>query len=67
MNISGTGSLPPRRQHLKIQHTRLNMRACCEYLDQLNEVSRLQDRPLNAELQWAELLLWWYGGAGYTR
>jgi hypothetical protein len=53
--------------HLKIQHTSLNMRACCAYLDQLNQVNRLQDRSLNAELQWAELLLWWYGGAGYTR
>ena len=63
MNISE----PAAKAHLKIQHTRLNMRACCEYLDQLNEVNRLRDRPLNAELQWAELLLWWYGGAGYTR
>lgn len=55
------------KAHLNIQHTRLNMRACCAYLDQLNQVNRLQDRSLNAELQWAELLLWWYGGAGYTR
>lgn len=53
--------------HLKIQHTRLNMRACCDYLDHLNEASRLQDRSLNQELQWVELLTWWYGAAGFTR
>jgi DNA polymerase-3 subunit delta' len=66
MNISEPAA-SAAKAHLKIEHTRLNMRACCEYLDQLNEVYRLQDRSLNAELQWAELLLWWYGGAGYTR
>jgi hypothetical protein len=55
------------KAHLKIPHTRLNMSACCTYLDQLNQASRLQDRSLNMELQWVELLMWWYGAAGYTR
>lgn len=55
------------RAHLNISRTRLNMRACCDYLDQLNEASRLQDRSLNQELQWVELLTWWYGAAGFTR
>jgi DNA polymerase-3 subunit delta' len=66
MNISGSPAATVKA-HLKIQHTSLNMRACCEYLDQLNQVNRLQDRSLNTELQWAELLVWWYGAAGYTR
>lgn len=66
MNISEPAATA-MKGHLKIQHRRLNMRACCEYLDQLNQVNRLRDRPLNAELQWVELLLWWYGATGYTR
>ena len=55
------------KAHLNISHSRLNMSACCDYLDQLNQASRLQDRSLNPELQWAELLMWWYGSAGYAR
>jgi DNA polymerase III subunit delta' len=55
------------RPHLNISRTRLNMQACCAYLDQLNEVNRLQDRSLNQELQWVELLTWWYGAAGFVR
>jgi DNA polymerase-3 subunit delta' len=55
------------RADLNISRSRLNMRACCDYLDQLNEANRLQDRSLNQELQWVELLTWWYGAAGFTR
>lgn len=66
MNVSEPAAIAVKA-HLKNPHTRLNMRACCDYLDQLNELNRLQDRPLNPELQWSELLMWWYGGAGYTR
>jgi DNA polymerase-3 subunit delta' len=66
MNVSEPGAMAVNAR-LNIPHTRLNMAACCEYLDQLNEVHRLQDRSLNAELQWAELLMWWYGSVGYAR
>ena len=55
------------KAHLNISDSRLNMSACCDYLDQLNQANRLQDRSLNPELQWAELLIWWYGSAGYAR
>lgn len=55
------------KAHLKISHSRLNMRACCDHLDQLNHATQLQDRSLNQELQWAELLMWWYGSVGYAR
>lgn len=66
MNISEPATTAVKA-HLNIPHTRLNMRACCDYLDQLNQVNRLQDRSLNLELQWAELLMWWYGSVGYAR
>ncbi len=66
MNISEPGATA-LKAYLKIPHARLNMRACCEYLDQLNQAHRLKDRSLNQELQWAELLMWWYGAAGYAR
>lgn len=41
-----------------------NMPDCCIYLDQLGEARRLKDRALNMEAMFAELLAWWYGGAG---
>ena len=66
MNISEPATTAVKA-HLKIPHTHLNMRACYDYLDQLNQVNRLQDRSLNPELQWAELLMWWYGSVGYAR
>lgn len=66
MNVAEPGTMA-MKAHLNIPHARLNMGACCEYLDQLNQVHRLQDRPLNAELQWAGLLMWWYGSVGFAR
>jgi DNA polymerase-3 subunit delta' len=66
MNISEPATTMVKA-HLKISHSRLNMRACCDYLDQLNHATQLQDRALNQELQWAELLMWWYGSVGYAR
>jgi DNA polymerase-3 subunit delta' len=52
---------------LKIAHSRLNMRACFAYLDQLAQARRLESRSLNHDLQFAELLMWWYGGQGASR
>lgn len=44
-----------------------NMPHCCAYLDQLGSARRLKDRALNMEAVFAELLFWWYGGAGNVR
>lgn len=66
MNVSEPGAMA-LKPHLKISRTHMNMTACCEYLDQLNEAHRLQDHSLNKEIQWTELLMWWYGAVGYAR
>lgn len=52
---------------LKIAHSRLNMRACFAYLDQLSQARRVESWSLNHDLQFAELLMWWYGGQGAAR
>lgn len=52
---------------LKNAQSRLNMRACFAYLDQLTQARRLESWSLNHELQFAELLMWWYGGQGAAR
>jgi len=52
---------------LKIAASRPNMRACFAYLDRLAQARRLESWSLNHELQFAELLMWWYGGQGAAR
>lgn len=60
---SGTGFAEP----LKIAGPQPNMRACFAYLDRLTQARRLESWSLNHELQFAELLMWWYGGQGAAR
>lgn len=61
------GLAPPEAGNapLKNPGTGPNMAACFAYMDRLQQARRLLDRPLNQELQFADLLLWWYG-AGET-
>ena len=52
---------------LIIPEAPVNMAACCAYLDQVMEAQGFKDRSLNMEAIFADLLMWWYGGAGAVR
>lgn len=52
---------------LKFPDGPVNMAACSAYLEQVVEARRLKDRPLNMEVIFADLLMWWYGAAGAAR
>lgn len=60
------GSAPAALAALQNRPARINMSACFTYVDQLLNTRRLQDRSLSRELQFADLLAWWFGGAGFT-
>jgi DNA polymerase-3 subunit delta' len=67
LSVPGGGGSHTGASRLQISEGRINMAACFAYLDELQRARRLLERSLNTELQVADLLAWWYGGAGFSR
>jgi hypothetical protein len=60
-------SIPNGIAPLNVASRDLNMAACSAYLEQVTAAARLKDRPLNLDVFYADLLMWWYGAAGAAR